>query len=212
MPKKHAKRKSKVSMPNNDRERYPSTWIISRTVPFPNGNLYDNSPANVVDGGRVSNVLVTSTTINSFGALSFTLSGILPDYANWVAVYDQYRIFAVEVTFILNQGTGAQGEVFSVIDYDDTNNLGSLSDAMAYPNVIVSNLNNTVVRSFRPHVAVALYGGSTFTSYGNVADQWIDAASPGVPHYGIKWCATPTQAVFTYDALVRMHVQFRNPR
>jgi hypothetical protein len=203
-------------MPTNDRERYPSTWIICRTVPFPNGNKYDNKPVDVVDGGRVANVLVTSTTINSFGALAFTLSGVLPDYANWVAVYDQYRIVAVEVTFIQNNNAGTsnavQGEIFSVIDYDDTNNLGSLSDAMAYPNVVICNLNDTVVRSFKPHVAVGLYGGSTFTSYGNRADQWIDAASPGVPHYGIKWAATPTQSVIEYDAMVRMHVQFRNPR
>jgi hypothetical protein len=200
--------------PNND-ERYPTNWIIQREVDMPSVGAFDNKIYNVVDGYWLGNAITSNTTIAQGTALSFALNSCA-DYASLTAVFDQYRIMAAEVTLMpsaTNQANnGTAGHVWTVLDYDDSTALSSIDAALDYPNVVVMNGLDSQVRSFVPHVAVGVYGGSTFTSYGNRAQQWLDAASPGVPHFGYKIVTAATSVAQVYDASVKLHIQFRNPR
>jgi hypothetical protein len=208
-------RKSKRSRNRKDDEKYPSTWIVQREQPMPSTGAFDNKIYNVVDGYWQSNAITSNTTIAQGTALSFALNN-LADYADLTTVFDQYRIMVVEVTLMpsaSNQGNnGTTGHVWTVLDYDDATALSSIDAALDYPNVVAMNGLDTQIRSFTPHVAVGVYGGSTFSAYGNLAQQWIDCGYPGVPHFGFKIVTAATSVAQVYDVSVKMHVQFRNPR
>jgi len=60
-------------------------------------------------------------------------------------------------------------------------------------------------------MAVAAFSGA-FTSYSNVPAGWIDSASPGVQHYGLKLYFESTPfGVISYEYSVRAKVSFRGP-
>lgn len=107
--------------------------------------------------------------------------------------WDQYKLLAVRFTIVPDQnavGLFANATVsftplYCVIDYDDTNALGSTAAAVAYSNCIVLGAGESCERLFKPRMALGAYSGA-FSSFANVEDLWIDAASTTVQHYGVK--------------------------
>jgi hypothetical protein len=195
-------------------ERFPSTWMVARVAPFPKAGTFDNQVFNVVDGFENLAVLTTSTVGNTFVSITATFSS-LNDYASYGAVFDQYRIMAMECMFYpsaANEATiAAVGHVHSVIDYDDNASI-TPAQALDYPNCVIVGLTDTQIRSFQPHAAIAAYAGGVFTSFANETSPWIDCTSTGVVHYGMKIAVNPTSIAMTFDSVVRCHLQFRNPR
>jgi len=141
----------------------------------------------------------------------------ITNFSSWSTVFDQYRILRAEVWIVprlsqVSSSTVNPGQLVSVIDYDDGNALGSFADGLQYSNALVGPGLQGHYRDFAPHIAVGAYSGS-FTSYANLdATTWIDCASTGVSFYGLKAASTVTDATYTYDINVRLHVQFRNSR
>jgi hypothetical protein len=141
---------------------------------------------------------------------------ILDQYTQLSQVFDQYRILMAEVW--LTPHTSAdislgQGQWFSVLDFDDSTNLTSVAAAQDYQNCLSSPQTCGHYRKFQPHVANALYAPSAFSSFGNVASPWIDAASGTVAHYGVKFAATPsTVAVQIFDLTIKLLVELRAVR
>lgn len=184
----------------------------------PPPNLMNRVPSNVpykfTQQIPEASLLVTSTTLQTFASKYFTIAD-LDQYTSLSAVFDQYIIMEVEV-WIEPQLTGGAfavnaGNLYSVIDYDDANNLTSTASACDYTNVISSNGQDSHYRRFSPHIAVGAYSG-TFTSFKNERAGWIDFASTGVQHYGLKVACTPTTASFTYQIRSRYHIMCRNVR
>jgi hypothetical protein len=107
--------------------------------------------------------------------------------------YDQYRYVAVRFTIVpqnnaiglVTNSTTSLTPLYCVIDYDDGTNLTSTAAAEAYNNVVQLNPGESCSRVFKPHMAIGAYTGS-FGGFANVPPMWIDAASSGVLHYGIK--------------------------
>ena len=148
-------------------------------------------------------VQITNSILGSNYAsfsLAFALSD-LPNYSEFTALFDRYRIRGVSIKLIPQgtQSTAAAGSnswvgqiCHSVTDYDDNTNFAA-SDAglnlmRQYESYQCKQLSTQKLKYYvKPRVAIATYGGSVFTSYGNVRDLWIDAASTGVPHYGKKF-------------------------
>jgi hypothetical protein len=154
-------------------------------------------------------------------ASNFTVdSTLISDFSSLAAVFDQYRIDMVE--FFLRPhasespiaSTQPTGQLAVVIDYDDTNVLGSIAVADAYANCITVTPLKTVRRCFRPRSAVAGYGGGAFSSYSNVPFPWTDCTSTSMKGYGIKTIIeTGTAgALQTYDLQARLFVEFRSTR
>jgi hypothetical protein len=163
----------------------------------------------------VSSLAGGTTTGNGAGYV-FALSSA-PQYANWQAVFDQYRIVAVEVDFMpyfnVNTTSAAlQGRLFTCIDYDDGNTPLSAQAIRDFPNCIITPATRSCTRTLVPHVADALYAGA-FTSFGNKGPTWIDSASPSVQHYAVKaWAENSATTSSTWYVEVRMFIEFRNPR
>jgi len=192
--------------------RYPTNWVIDRLFAFPPVGRYDNQAFNLVDSVESLAWLTTNTATNSYQGFFVALSD-LPDSSSYAAVFDQYRIMGAEVQLApttMPLGGVYTGHVHTVIDYDDVASI-TPSAALNYNNCVVSNLQDTLIRTFKPHMAVAAYAGS-FTSYANMEPQWIDCASPSVQHYGFKCAVNPTGTALTFDLIGKIWVQFRNSR
>jgi len=129
-----------------------------------------------------------SSSAITYNARNFTFAQI-GDYTNLAAVFDQYKILAVEVLYQprnnFENAAVNLGRFHTVLDYDDSTVLTSVSQATNYENCITGQNYQAQRRCLRPRIAVAAYSGS-FTSYANMADQWIDVASASVQHYGVK--------------------------
>jgi hypothetical protein len=166
--------------------------------------------------GSITQVAVT----DSFTAFGIQL-GFLTQYASWTALFDQYRIDLLQ--FIIRpqynmQALSAPGALkvpllYTVIDYDDATVPSTITSLKEYANCSVS-MFETVVATFKPHVEMADYNTSVFTSFANMQDRWIDAASAGVPHYGLKLgleAGISGQTLLqTFDITVKVKVSFRN--
>jgi len=135
---------------------------------------------------------LTQLGVESDYSLTFTLSACA-SVTQLSALYDQYRIKAAAVTFT-PQINGSSGlavsanpfpKLYTVIDYDDATPI-TIAAMQQYDSVIVSPPFTPITRFVVPHVAGALYGGSTFSAYGNLKNQWVDMSSTATPHYGLK--------------------------
>jgi hypothetical protein len=145
-------------------------------------------------------VTFTQTAVSpAQGAFVFKLS-YLTQAAQLVAVFDQYRIAMVEITFrpmftanpLTDSPSISVPQLYTVVDYDDVGSFGgSVANALAFANCTQS-VYETVVRRFVPHVAVGAWqSGSGFAGYANETAPWLDCASSAIEHYGVKYICDP---------------------
>lgn len=126
-------------------------------------------------------------------------------YNQFQEIFDQYKLRAAHVRIHLqSQLTGASSSklipgITSALDYDDANNT-VITSLIQYDTCVQSPPNTGVARTLIPRMALAAYGGNTFSGYANVEPQWIDIATPAVEHYGVKW-GIPAGAVGQTDLL-----------
>jgi hypothetical protein len=163
-----------------------------------------------------TNVISSSTTGALYNSISFMASQF-SNFADYQNVFDQYRILKVEAIFrpqANSQVTNVQnpGELTIVIDLDDANVPTALTQLQQYATQITKPGYKKIRRCFKPHCALAAYGGGAFTSYANVKDQWLDVANSGIQHYGLKTGWSTTSVVYAYDMTVRASFQFRSSR
>jgi len=164
----------------------------------------------ITRSNEVSALLTQSTTLPVFTATSFQLSD-LPDYTEFTALFDKYRITSIEAWLFprnTQTATGSNGLITSVIDYDDATALSTVSQAMEYQNQSTAPGNCGHYRRFTPAISLAAYSGA-FTSYAQRQNQWIDSASPSVQHYGYKLASTVATTAFVYDAIFKYHIEFQ---
>jgi len=159
----------------------------------------------------------TSTTLFINFSWKFALAD-LPNYTEFTALYDQYRIASVQLVLVANTTESIpsatnNGAMYIVKDFDDANLLASNTDYLQYQNCkVVSPLFHIKKITIAPRVAVATYGGGAFTSYANNAAPWLDVASPSVEHYAIKIGTTATTVQIVYQVMARFSLEFKNPR
>jgi len=154
--------------------------------------------------------LTTSTTVPTFFGIVFTLN-TLDGYTEFTSAFDQYRIkeveFAMAPNGTLDGITG--GSMRSCVDLDDANTPTSFAQIDAHQGSLLTPMFTGHYHRFVPHFAVAAYSG-VFTSFSN-AVGWVDCASPGVQHYGVKVGLSPTSSAVSYLVDVRCTVSFRAP-
>lgn len=151
----------------------------------------------------------------------FTLNS-LPDFTDFTALYDQYMIKGIKYTLIpriSNAGpSGAVGNpsilgnIWSVLDYDDTNVPPSLNTLLQYQNVKRTQYHKIHKRYFKP--AVELGVGSPLTSSAVKKYQWLDVANTAVPHLGIKLWVDGSLGSYPleFDLQVKFYMAFKNVR
>jgi len=157
--------------------------------------------------------IVASTTVDISGAFAFKLSD-LNNYTEYTSLFDQYRILQINIDFewILGANSG-NSPLYIALDYDDNTVPTSALTLYEYDTVSTHVPGATATRNINPHIAVALYGGA-FTAFGNSTGRhWVDAASPGVFYYGVKYsipAATNNTTTPCYRVTARYVVQCRS--
>jgi len=134
-------------------------------------------------------VLVASNSANVTLQQNFSLSQSGIGAGQW----DQYKLLAVRYTIspdnnaigLVTNSTTTLPSLINVIDFDDSNALGSFVAAEGYSNAVILSPGESCERVFKPRIAVSAYSGS-FGSFANLADTWIDCVSNTVQHYGVK--------------------------
>lgn len=170
------------------------------------------------------------TPVYGWTVMNFQLKQV-PDYAEFTGLFDRYQIAGIKIKIIpyltaitsfdtsgagAGNGGGVQSmpiTVHSIIDHDDSNNIGGSTDAYVnqlrqYESYKVNNLaGRPIKRFFKPRIAMAGYAG-TFTGYANFKNIWIDAASNDIQHYGLKllMCCVPSCNP-TYDQKIPFEIE-----
>lgn len=218
-------------MPNNSstkqkRSRRNTSWRKSRQAPnrAPANNFFEKedrvqtlSPLDeqVIHMTKIveASNIVTSTTVNTFPSYFFTFSQIA-DYTELAGVFDQYRIDRVDARIVPAvtenlSSTAVIGRNYSAIDLDDSNAFTSMTDPLDYSNALVWEVNDPMQISFVPHFAYGAFAAGVFSSFANSPPRWIDCASPGVQHYGLKLAMSSVNAAITYTVQFRLHISLR---
>jgi hypothetical protein len=162
---------------------------VTSSIPRIPANSQVYRTSTITETGAYLTQQAVSTTAASY---TFSLSDI-DNTANFVALFDQYRIAAVRIMFepfqnavqLTDPTITLPGVLYTVIDYDNTTTLANAAAARQYANCVEAAPGKSVCRSFVPHIAVAAYGGA-FTQFANDEPHWIDSVSPTVQHYGVK--------------------------
>lgn len=174
--------------------------------------------------------LYHATTLNAGD--NFMLNK-LPNYSEFEALYDQYRIAGVKRTFIWQatsydqSGTaGAYGPpgapmLYLVRDYDDSNAPSATSELMQRPYVAIRRLTGIQRFFIRPRLSTLVYESGLSSGYAipNRAG-WIDCTESAIPHFGFKYIIVPqggsgvtgTTILGTLRIVDRYYLQFKNPR
>ncbi len=157
-----------------------------------------------------------------YGGTYFYL-GQVPGFAEFTALFDQYRIRKVVLEFRPNQQsytsstntsavTNIPMRIVTAIDYDDSVAPTSHNELREYNTAQVHTMVEQWSQTIRPAVSVMAYEGVGSTGYCPKWDQWVSTNDPNVPHYGIKWAVPPGgQSTNCYQLAVEavFHLEFR---
>jgi len=191
-----------------------TTWnMISMTFPYTRAMMLPNHVHRFRQEIELGTLLTTSTTLPTFGNYNFVLSS-LSGVTAYTSLFDQYRVELLEIWVTASSISGDVGlssRIATVIDFDDSTNLVAFSDALEYETCVDVNSSDGHYRRFVPHIAVAAYSG-VFTSFANETAPWIDVASTGVQHYGLKIAAQPMSVSHAITAKCRVTLGFKNVR
>jgi hypothetical protein len=149
--------------------------------------------------------------VQTFAAHAFAMTDFAGTTAA-LAAFDQYRIDQLE-TWLTAENPNQAGNfpiLTSCIDLDDANVptvVGGLEDHIG---AIVSDGPGGHYHKWKPHIAVATFSGA-FTSYANMPSQFIDSASPGVQHFGLKAGVYSNGVSIPYGLVFRALVTLRAP-
>lgn len=160
--------------------------------------------------------LVASGTAPTSQSYSFSLAG-LPNSSDFTNLFDQYRIVQAEARFIPVYAPGEfPGSIYTAIDYDDAVDI-STTEALQYQTLQITGLYQPFLRTLNPTAADIVYNGNVTVAYGQRSrNEWIDVASPSVPHYGLKVAITTItgapSSITLGSIVLTVTLQCKNPR
>lgn len=157
----------------------------------------------------ISNSIFTLTGYN------FSLND-LPNYTEFTALYDMYKINAVKISFIpqmtQNISLGAINNAYastrflSAIDYNDGSAPSSSDDIREYQSCKITPILRTHTRFIRkPKI---------LDSSGYSISPWLSTASPAVDYFGLKVAVEPMNSTstetMTYTVECKYYLAFKN--
>jgi hypothetical protein len=169
----------------------------------------ENKPYNLYQTVDFGVVTTTSSGAEVDGASAFNL-GQLAQVSTLQALFDQYRLVEVECwltpTYQNYLGGNSAARFAVAIDYDNSTTV-SFSALLQYANVQDISANSGSYSRFKPHTTLS---SVTNNSAANMVNMWIDCASSGQNHFGLKWACPATNVTYTLNLTIRYHFQFRN--
>jgi len=197
----HQDMKSLIELQKAQETKFVPEQMDVPRIRFKQGTIFN------VELSYILNV-TSSNSAPTNAALVFQLNNAVQS-GGYLNIFDRYRIIQVNVKMMPTGGTGAP--LYTVIDYDDATPLGGLANYLGYATLKITPVNVVDERTLVPRIAAAAYNGA-FAGYANLPQTtWIDAASPGVQYYGLKYFV-PQATGNTYQFVVTMMVQFKSQR
>lgn len=164
--------------------------------------------------------LPQSSVVDNTGAFTFTLNDV-PQVTSFQALFDQYRIAEIQVTFRpMYTGTSIAvtvsniiPQIYTAVDFDSATTT-SIAAIREYSTCKTHELEDFAIR-FKPGIAMAAYSGA-FTSFANMTNQWLDLASPAIQHYGLLYGIeagnSGQTALQVWNVEFQYKLEFRNYR
>lgn len=153
---------------------------------------------------------------------SFQLDEV-PNYTEFTALYDQYKICAAAVKFI---PTGTEAQInpntfagnfnirfATVIDYDSSGAFGSFNDAREFTTCKVKACTQYHTRYIKPRIKSANENDSnTIVASGN-RRMWLNTNIANIPHYGLRYVFEQIPVAnysMQYKVEAKYYMAFRN--
>lgn len=160
--------------------------------------------------------LTSSTTVDVIQNINFTLNAVT-QASTFTALYDQYCIKGIKATLVPRGNVDGVSQpfstpTFSILDYDGSYPT-TITGMNEYQNVKMTRGTSLHKRFLVPATQLELFQSSIATAYSPKKKQWIDCATPNVPHYGLAYGVSPTpgQAI-SWDLKVEYYLAFKNVR
>jgi len=169
------------------------------------------------DGGTIT----ASGGTETFGVLYWDLASI-PGFAEFTALYDFYKINAVQVRFLpISDNTysdssilQASNRLITVIDYNDRTVPTSLNDLRQYSNCKVSPFNRIHKRFLHPKPLITMDEDSSSGGVYGIGQAgrppWIATTSNQCEYYGIKYgIEHPSSSSILYKVEYKLYLSFK---
>lgn len=169
---------------------------------FNNPSIHHFQATSVVDFGVVPSDMIAPSAGWSMHANNNTTAGApgyfafnnIPAYAEFAAMFDQYKITRVDVTFIYNKNSSENASgvglpfLHYAVDHDDGDCWTTTAQMFQYGTYKCKTLNRPIHVRLFPKTTKMIYRSPASTAY-SVDDkpEWIDMAYTDVPFYGFKW-------------------------
>lgn len=155
---------------------------------------------NALTSLQIENIVSNGVTGIAY-SLVFSLNQ-LPNYTEFVALYDQYCIKAVKVLLLPQENVSAVGNaarttpiLLTAYDYNDASAIANEAQILEYETVKMHKFTSIVTRYLSPKPAMAVYKTPLTTGYAApTRATWIECASPDIQHYGLKIFIPPCDA------------------
>lgn len=211
MPKNKTYRKYSKKYGKNARRKFKSSKVYR--------NKSNNTVYRFTRLANYSNIDVDNTA-DFATAYTFKLSD-LPNYTEFTALYDQYRIRYIKLMFFfqqdpfVNMTTGSfLGRMYTALDFDDATS-PTEADIQQMRYVKVKRPVGIVKRFLKPRCLNTIYNDGITNAY-TLANKktWIDCSNPNVTHYGVKLFINKPSGTnhVTCTVQAKFYIEFKNPR
>jgi hypothetical protein len=131
----------------------------------------------------------------------------VPNYTEFTALFDQFRIDKVVVRLIFSNNTSTTASATTecptlqiCTDNDDASTPTSSNELLQRPECKIhqfgstSKYGNQFLITCKPVISLAAYRASAFSAYATAKPgQWVNCAYPTTEHYGLKfWFDSPS--------------------
>jgi len=201
-----------VSVPGDYSRRQPSFMLVQ------------SPPRNFAQGITwITDTWFSQLNISGAGALTesnfaYVLSN-LGNASSLVSIFDQYCVYAVFTSFTLTPvaittAAVSYGQLFTAIDYDNANTIGSVAAITQYSSMEFSEIipGKSHERFLKPCVGAIIGAGNASAVTTSPQRMWVNSAVTSQPHYGLRVIVVgnSTTQTYTLDITHRFIVGFRN--
>ena len=148
--------------------------------------------------GLIMNQLMTTRHIRynvSFSAISFAGSSefrlsFLPNHTEFVNMFDCFKIWKVEVTFVPRYNSSEFGastyipSIYIASDRTDASVPTTINELCEYATCVTRRLDRPVKYTIWPSVGE---DGNVVVIDDKQSDKWVNCTYPATQHYGIKY-------------------------
>lgn len=154
----------------------------------------------------------------SFGdGLAFFILQSLPDYTEFTALYDQYRVDKLVMHFIPNatiidhsSSNLDSGTLLTAVDFDGGATGLTLTQFLSYESSQVHKHCVPVKITVQPRAEFATINNSAVTvasGLTNSANIWYDCSNTTVPFYGVRYATTAEATVTGYHTYYKIWME-----